>query len=854
MKQSFVPSTQQFSYSRMKLKIKIGVFSSALYTTLWCGDILATAIFTYLIMITIIGLISLYLEKSYESLSQALRGLLIGTFSGLMITLLPKYHIIGVFCDSILLHFGVRDIKVKKMPLVVLSNLGSWILCFLTYNHSQDVETKPSIFTDSNLAAQLFVSFIIKYCLIVATIFDRKIEIEVREKYESRLFSLNKELGATNEKLQTTNKQLQEALEEKENFVLRFSHEIRNPLNSLLGNIELCYECAQGSESKTMLKEAKISGEILLQLLNNVLDTAKVSTGKLDTSVHSQSIREFLERAWVVTSEIIRKKGLFGCLSINVDVPEILDFDSHRVMQVLINTVSNATKFTEHGFVKVFVDFEEGTDIRPEDMKPRHTSLYHLASEEKVKAINDDLLMEDISEYPKDKYDCLTVIKKKFTIDREKYFRHQTCFTNPISAEKELNIEYKKRNDPRNHAAAMPKNGFLRFEITDSGCGIKKADLDSLFTKFKQVNQETAKRQIGTGLGLWITKEIIELMEGKIEIFSIPNHGTTLVIMLKSRSSRPLATAETVLEAVMSPERKASSPRSCSRGKRVLVVEDIPYNQEINRRFLEKCEEVGEIIVANNGKEALDLFRLKREGYFDLILMDVDMPVMDGKEATKLIRLHEQSRRWSPIPIVFLTAYSEPRIQKELLDSEGPYKANRFLSKPVSQEIIKRNLSQLFARKSSGTQASNESKSITSLHMIKKEEEEKKIALIVDDDSFNLAMMSRMIKICGYESLQAQNGAAAVQLYEKHWREISVIFMDCEMPIMDGWEAAEAILQHQEKQSLVGGITKAPPIYGLTGHVGGEYKQKCIKVGMKDILEKPITIDRLRKLFCDEAI
>ena len=742
MKNSSLPSKQPFSQKQAVLKTKIAALFCIFYALLWYLDLFTIQFAFTLISLTILTQVTFYLEKNHEDLAQTIRSLIAGAFPGLLVILMPKFHLLGLFSHADGLHFSVRDLGPKKMPTVLLTNVAAWIVCYISFYHSNS-EDKPYIFADLTITIQFFVCIVISYCFVIGNIFDRKIEIDLRAGYESKLLALNTELEDMNVKLQTANKRLQEALEEKENFLLRFSHEIRNPLNSLLGNVELCCEYAKESELKLMLKEAKISGEILLQLLNNVLDTAKVSTGKLDLSVHSQSIREFLERAWVVTSEIIRKKGLFGCLSINVDAPDILDFDNHRVMQVLINTISNATKFTEHGFVKVFVDFEEGNEIRPEDMKPRHTNMYETICEEERRMSNGELWAEDISENPRDKYDCLTVKKKKFSINRELSTKFQLGFINPISVERGINNSDTKRGESQRSSSARSKNGFIRFEIIDSGCGIKKADLESLFTKFKQVNQETSKRQVGTGLGLWITKEIIELMEGKIEIYSVPNRGTVLVIMLKSRSTARPVVVENKLERT-SPKKSLSAHNDSSNVKRILILEDIPDDQEINGRFRDNSDEVGQSTVANNGRETIDLAAVK-----------------------------------------------EPR----------------------------------------------------------------KTVLLADDDSFNLAMMSRMIKICGYEPLQAQNGAAAVQLYEKHWRNICAIFMDFEMPVMDGWEATKAMLLSQEKRSGdKGGATQIPPIYGLTGHVGGEYKQKCIKIGMKGVLEKPITIDRLKKLLCKELV
>ena len=107
-----------------------------------------------------------------------------------------------------------------------------------------------------------------------------------------------------------------------------------------------------------MLKDAKVSGE-MLQLLNSILDTAKLSARRLEVSRGYHKLREFLERAWVICAEIIRKKDLYGRLSVNIDVPDILEYDGHRMMQILINLISNAAKFTEQREVKMYVDFVE---------------------------------------------------------------------------------------------------------------------------------------------------------------------------------------------------------------------------------------------------------------------------------------------------------------------------------------------------------------------------------------------------------------------------------------------------------------------------------------------------------------
>ena len=566
-----------------------------------------------------------------------------------------------------------------------------------------------------------------------------------------------------------------------------------------------------------MLSEAKISGEILLQLLNNILDTAKVSAGRLDISMHSQDIRGFLERAWIVCSEVIRKKKLYGCLSVDVNVPEKIEFDSHRLMQILINMVSNASKFTEHGYVKLFVEFEEGSEINSEDMKPRHTDSFE-KMEENGLTLAEELNQEEFKETPARNYETLLPTKKKFARMGESLRKIQK------------NMATQSVFHQSSSFSIGPKDGYLRLEIIDTGCGIKKRDLDAIFKKFSQVNEKSSKRQIGTGLGLWITKEIVELMHGKIEIFSVPNHGTTLVIMLKCKSDEPTQSVEHP-QIIMKLE-----PLRII--KRAMVVEDILYNQEINCKFLQKCG-VEEIEVAHNGKVALDLYMHKGEAYFDLILMDIDMPVMDGKTATKKIRQHEAENDWRPTVIVFLTAYSESKMQRELLDPEGEYQADGFLSKPTSQEIIRRTLAE-----HSSKSKSKRSKIIESADLNANLKLHNRMALVIDDDPYNLSIVSKMLTKCGVKPLEALNGREALELYDKHRKDINLVLTDCEMPILDGIRVTQEILARKND------VFRSPQviIYGITGHVEAGYKKKCIEAGMKDVLEKPITLERLRKL------
>ena len=678
----------------------LSLYFLLLHTILWYLGLYSNKLFSCMIAMSLWNSPLYLLEQTKPLLAHSIKACIIGAFPAVLMTVVPKYCFLSIIVHFLSISVGSNELKLQKMRVLLISNITAWFLCFLYYQfHTLDEDEAKEInyfLRNPHSITQMVIAGVINYFLIFPIYQNKLTEVETHKQYESTLLSLNKELEETNSKLTTMNRELQEALQEKENFILRFSHEIRNPLNCLLGNVELCDEYTNDTELKVMLQDAKVSGEILLQLLNNILDSAKVSAGRLEISRNYFKIRDFLERAWVICSEIIRKKGLYGCLSANINMPEVLEFDSHRIMQILINTISNATKFTEHGNVKVYVDFEEGSVIRAEDMKPKHASL----SEVSCLITNSEVIhQEELDENPRNKYEYLTISNKRFTLDRKKFLSKYKDTREIPSLERGLLLA-SKTNDMEicsnkeqmsldssinNDKVPTSQEGYIRFEIIDTGCGMAKKDLETIFDKFKQVHSDPSKRQIGTGLGLWITKEIIELMEGKIKVYSVQGKGTVIVIMLKSKAS---TVVEIPSKIAISPDKTETVSRNSKASpKRVLVVEDMPYNQEINRRFLEKCG-IKDITMTSNGEEAVDVFKRMGEQYFDLILMDIDMPILDGKEATKIMRHWEKENGWSSTTIVFLTAFAEAKTQLELLDPDGEYRADEFISKPASLEAI----------------------------------------------------------------------------------------------------------------------------------------------------------------------
>ena len=472
--------------------------------------------------------------------------------------------------------------------------------------------------------------------------------------------------------------------------------------------------------------------------------------------------------------------------------------------------ISNATKFTDKGHVKIFVEFVAGDEIEASQIRPKYAFQSAFSSINPVRSGIEGLHgASSFSRGENSLFEMLTSTSKKFDTGW------------PYSL---------RQHNIRSHQ--QEKSGYIRLEIVDSGCGMTPEQINSLFRKFAQVNSESQKRQIGTGLGLWITKELIELMNGMIEVYSTPNVGTCFVILIKSHSRLP------VNEIQMNPRELPGNQLISQYDLNCMIVEDIVYNQEINRKFLSKCG-LHNIFIASNGQEAVDLFKSKPRGFFSFLLMDLDMPVLDGKSACRLIRSFEKEMNWEPCKIIILTAFSEAKTKDALLDPNGAFKADCFLSKPASYETV---LKTLQALRIIGLKRAEDSKMLSSAR--------KKKVLVVEDDMFNLDLLQKMLIALGVERLSASNGAEAIKVYKQHSNDIQLILMDCEMPIPNGFEAAREISKLAQDNHIFGRLS----IIGLSGHSGSLYEAKAKESGMKMLLTKPISIDQLRTLLKTENI
>lgn len=374
--------------------------------------------------------------------------------------------------------------------------------------------------------------------------------------------------------LDSSEKQVKESSRIKENFMANMSHEIRTPMNAILGFTHLLQQKQLDKDAREFTDAIQKSGEGLLNIINDILDSSKIEAGMMRIESAPFNIHQLMDSVRVMFNEKIKEKRLDFIIQIGDDVPELLTGDSMRLTQILVNLIGNAIKFTAEGFITV------------------------------------------------------TIINKGI-------------------------------QDNTVHVA---------FTITDTGIGIEQNNLTNIFDRFHQAEDSTTRRYGGTGLGLSIVKELVLLQNGSITAESEPGKGTTFFIDIPYKLS--------VLNDVAFQTIPRISPAIHLPGAyNILVAEDNSINQTLMRHLLKGWGFSFDIVA--NGNEALNQLSEKK---YDLVLMDIQMPEMDGYTATRHIR----SELKMDIPIIAMTAHAL-RGEKEKCLASG---MNDYISKPIDATLL----------------------------------------------------------------------------------------------------------------------------------------------------------------------
>lgn len=618
----------------------------------------------------------------------------------------------------------------------------------------------------------------------------------IQENVYQKLHSLKTTVANQNHELQQMNQNLTKALEGRESFILSFSHETRNPLNGIIGNLHLLAETDLTSKkAKEYLQKANICAKILNNILLTILDSRRTGQSAIDIHLKPQTIdmSNFVREAWILCREIMRGKDITPIIEVPHGFPRCLVFDPERITQVVMNLVSNAMKFTQKGYIKVSFDwmphFQQFHQPQPRDLKVTENMVFFTAEDTKIK--------------------------------------------------KELDYEHDTYTSEWFQAGTLDEKGLLLISVEDTGCGISDADQQIIFEKFSQVNKDGESKNLGLGLGLWISKAIVNLCEGEINLASKEGIGSRFTASI-STISRPFAGG---VQSPANPKNSLPTQITSATHKRsqrkALVVEDFPINQTINSEMLRKCG-FSHVEIAANGMEGVDTFKKKGPNYFDLVTMDLEMPLMKGKEAMALMRRWENENNLTPTKIVVISGNAIEKEMKECLDFRGEIRADEFLTKPCSYKTLAETITKLESKMDMQPINKRKTSNFAGRQNISGRKRLK--ILFADDDAFNIDILKSYAQKLNLEYLAAKDGEEAYSYFERHYDSIDMVFLDFNMPKMNGSEVCDRIKKKMES------FQKKCKIFLLSG-----MNKLGDKIMMKfdGVIQKPFTFEEFENVISE---
>ncbi|OQX96426.1 hypothetical protein B6I21_01075 [candidate division KSB1 bacterium 4572_119] len=597
--------------------------------------------------------------------------------------------------------------KTKNLPVIFISAIYSE-----NYYKLKGIQAGAVDF----IAKPIVPDILIGKVKIFLDIHNQKIQLQ--EEISNRI-KIESKLKKTVEQMKQLAIEAQVASKTKSEFLANMSHEIRTPMNGIIGLTALMLDTGLTDEQREFSEMIRNSADSLLVILNDILDFSKIEAGKLELEKIDFDLRDMLENLSDILAMKVYKKGLeFSCL-IEPDVPSMLKGDSGRLRQILTNLIGNAIKFTAKGEIALHVSLDK---------------------------------------------------------------------------------EYE------NYA-------IIHFSVTDTGIGIPRNKIERLFKSFSQVDTSTTRKYGGTGLGLTISKQLVELMQGQIGVRSVPGKGSTFWFTIKMKKQ----SVDKV--AIVDENDIVQLLQNC----RILVVDHNATNRHVLKSILSSWECKSDVVPdAGRAIEKMSSAAKNNEP-FNIAILDKHLPDMDGEALGEKILKDEYL---AETKIILMTSIAN-RNEKKRLEENG-FKS--YLTKPIKQSQLYNCLMTLIGQKQMGVSASQGDKtpgriSDSKLGTVK--------ILLVEDNVINQKVALKMLEKMGCTTDAALNGKEAIKLLEKN--DYSLVLMDVQMPEMDGFEATKIIRSHKSNVK-----NHKIPIIAMTAHAMKGDRERCMNIGMDDYVPKPI--------------
>ncbi|MDY4067203.1 response regulator, partial [Bullifex sp.] len=501
------------------------------------------------------------------------------------------------------------------------------------------------------------------------------------------------------------------ANEAKSNFLANMSHDLRTPMNAIVGYSTLLQSNATNSDKVLEIsKKIAFSSQHLLSLINDILDMSKIESGKTSLNISEVELAELIENIYEIVSVQARAKNQKLEVITRGKLSDYFLADKLRLSQILLNILSNAVKYTpNNGLISFVIESKQQTS--------------------------------------------------------------KTC--------------------------------TMRFIISDNGIGMSKEFLKNIFNPFTRDSNVLSSGIQGTGLGMSITKSIVDLMGGTISISSEEGKGSVFTVELKfAKSDR---------------ESNSSFFKRYNISKILIVDDENDVLSDVKRKLESNDISVDE---ASSGLEAIS--KVQNSSSYDVLIIDWKMPKMDGLETIKQIK----NKVGNNVPIIILSAYDFSEIE----DEARTLGVNLFLSKPFFISALQRQLANYYVDKQrSDNKSQLEIKGVN--------------ILVAEDNEINAEIITELLKDIGIECVIASNGKEALDIYEREKvGTFDMIFMDIQMPIMNGYEATQLIRLSNKEGS------KDIPIIAMTANAFEDDIKASKEAGMNEHIAKPIDFDKLKTI------